>query len=92
MPGEHDVEEDEVGPVLAERADGTGPLGDVVDLESLVAQDDAEHLRQCQVVIDDEHATLHVGRSFPHGARIRVILPQAPVNTLECRETGARSN
>ncbi|GAA4410736.1 hypothetical protein GCM10023168_30740 [Fodinibacter luteus] len=32
----------------------------MVDLEPLVAQDDAEHLRQCQVVVDDEHATLHV--------------------------------
>ena len=38
-----------------------GAVGDVVDLEPLVAQDDAEHLRQRQVVIDDQHATFHVG-------------------------------
>ena len=31
-------------------------VGDVVDLEPLVAQDDAEHLRQRQVVVDDQDA------------------------------------
>ena len=38
-----------------------GAVGDVVDVEPLVAQDDAEHLRQRQVVIDDQYATFHVG-------------------------------
>ena len=57
---EHDVEQDEVGTVLAEGAERPRAVGDVRDLESLVAQDDAEHLRQRQVVVDDEHATLHL--------------------------------
>ena len=66
---EHDVEEHQVGAVLAEDADGGGAVGDVVDLEPLVAQDDAEHLRQRQVVVDDQHATFHVGLvPFPSSA------------------------
>ena len=62
MPGQHQVEQHQVGAVLAERADGaTAPSAHVDDVEPLVAQDDAEHLRQRQVVVDDQHATLHVG-------------------------------
>ena len=50
-------------------------VGDVDDVEALVAQDDAEHLRESEVVVDDENASLHrdrpsVGRSRsrPRGA------------------------
>ena len=62
---EHDVEQHHVGAVLAERSDRGGAVGDVVDLEAFVAQDDPEHLRQRQVVVDDEHATLHVSPILP---------------------------
>ena len=61
-----------------------GPVGDVVDLEPLVAQDDAEHLRQRQVVVDDQHATLHVGPVpfLRRCTRVRHHLPQQSGKTL----------
>jgi hypothetical protein len=57
---EHDVEEDEVGLGVTKGREHPGAVRYVGHLEPLVAQDDAEHLRQRQIVIDDEHATLHL--------------------------------
>src|SRR5690606_38082195 len=63
--GEHDVEEDEVGTDGAEGSDRRGSVGDVGHIEPLVAQHDAEHLRERGVVIDDEHTTLHLASFLP---------------------------
>ncbi|GMA38980.1 hypothetical protein GCM10025883_10250 [Mobilicoccus caccae] len=73
--GEHHVEEDEVGAGLSEDSEDFGSVGDVVDVEAFVAQDDTEHLREGQVVVDDEYACLH--ESPPPDVPARSYLPAA---------------
>src|SRR5918994_1091314 len=56
---------------------GIRAVGDVVHLHALVAQYDSQHLRQRQVVVDDQHATLHVGQFLSaRFTRGRISLPQ----------------
>ena len=50
---------DVTGPVLAEGGQRTLAVGDERGQESLAAQDDAEHLGQRWIVIDDEYPGSH---------------------------------
>ena len=58
-PGEHQVEQDEVRPGVAEHAHRPGAVAAEDRVEALSAQHDAEHLGQGCVVIDDQHASPH---------------------------------
>src|SRR5665647_3618736 len=58
-PGQHQVQQHDVRTNLAKQRHRRGSVGAVHDIQTLVAQDDAQHLRQRQIVIDDQYATLH---------------------------------
>src|SRR5665647_3924585 len=58
-PGQHQVQQHDVRPALAKQRHRSGSVSAVHDVQTLVAQDDAQHLGQRQIVIDDEYATLH---------------------------------
>jgi len=73
LPREHDVQEHEVGLRDTERGKGAVAVGTEDRFEVLAPQDDADHLRQRGVIVDDKDARLHAtslpGRSIGRGAR-----------------------
>ena len=66
LAGQHQVEQHQVGPVVAERLERLVTAGDHPALEALLAEHDREHLGQRGVVVDDEDPTL--GRLVGRGA------------------------
>ena len=58
--GQHDIEQDQVGPELAEERHGPPAVGAVRHLEPLLAEHDAEHLGEGLVVVDHQYACVHV--------------------------------
>src|SRR5665647_1638430 len=58
-PGQHEIQQHDVRATLAKQRHRRGSVGAVHDVQALVAQDDAQHLGQRQIVIHDEYATLH---------------------------------
>jgi hypothetical protein len=56
---QHQVEQDDVRPVLTERGERSLTVGHEGRQESFAAQDDAEHLRQRRIVIDNEYPGSH---------------------------------
>ena len=68
---EHQVEQHEVGLVLPERRQSAVTVGAEERFEALTAQHDAQHLGQCCVVVDDEHASPHVFHRDTPGAALR---------------------
>ena len=67
VPGQHEVEQHEVGLVLVERGDRLVAVRAQHRLVAFSPQHDAEHLGQCRVVVDDEHASFHVVIVTPRG-------------------------
>ena len=68
--GEHQVEEDQVGLVVAERVEGHVAAAHDAAVEALLAEHDGEHLRQGGVVVDDEHASARGFDRIVHGASL----------------------
>jgi hypothetical protein len=54
-PGEHEIQQDEIGPELLEDVERPGPAGTPVGDESLLVKDELEHLGQGGVVVDHEY-------------------------------------
>ena len=65
QPGQHQVEQDDVGTALAERLQRPRTVGDERGIEAVGAQDDAEHLREGRVVVDHEYARFHLHMVTP---------------------------
>jgi hypothetical protein len=83
--GQHQVEQHEVRLVLAEHGERLVAVGAQGRLVALAAQDDAEHLGQGGVVVDDQHAALHAvthPRS-PSCARRRALHPSCAHRDME---------
>jgi hypothetical protein len=59
MPGQHQVQQHQVGLVLAEHRHRLVAVRAQRGLVALAAQHDAEHLGQRRVVVDDQHPALH---------------------------------
>ncbi len=57
--GEHGVEEDHVGGVLADQLQRREPLRGLDDLEALLVEHPAEHLPDVVLVVDDEDLRVH---------------------------------
>ena len=74
LAGQHQVEQHQVGLVVAERVEGHVAAAHDAAVEPLLAEDDGEHLRQGGVVVDDEHAAACRFGKVSHGAS----LGQAP--------------
>jgi hypothetical protein len=77
--GQHQVEQHQVGPEVAEDVQRLVPVGHEVGLESLTAEHDAEHLRERRVVIDDQHTSFHA----PH--RSMCLAPKRAPTTTESK-------
>jgi hypothetical protein len=57
--GQHEVKKHQVGPGLPERLQRLVAVVHERRLEALAAQDDAEHLGESKVVVDDQYASSH---------------------------------
>ena len=58
--GKHDVQQDQVGMVLLKLSQRLGSVAAEDDSEPLVLENDADHLSQGEVIVDDENARTHV--------------------------------
>ena len=72
--GQHQVEQHQVGPQFAHRGQRLRAVGDHRGVETLVAQDDGEHLGQRGVVVDDQNP-------LPHGVHGVTESRQSPAST-----------
>src|SRR5680860_1204059 len=66
LAGQHQVEQNEVGPVVPKVTHGMVAGGADPRVEPLVAQDDRQHLRERRVVVYDEHLAAAVLLSLIH--------------------------
>ena len=64
MPGQHEVEQHDVRPEVADGGQGPRAVADHGGVEALTPQHDGQHLGQCRVVVDHQYARLHA-RNIP---------------------------
>lgn len=69
--GQHDVEDDEVGPVLLDGGEGGPPRGGAFHLEAVKLQAHGEQLGDLRLVVNHENPLWRSGAR--HGAMLRVI-------------------
>ena len=77
--GQHHVEQDEVGPELADRAERRLPVGRRLDLVVVEAQGDREDIGDVRLVVDDEDLA---DRGVVRGAVHAHIVSEVPVDFL----------
>src|SRR6478735_277260 len=83
FPRQHQVEDDQIDPVLARSGQSRVPVRAQLDLEALLAQRVAERVPERRLVVDDEDLR-HRDRFAPSGSEIVTVVPWPGPSEVTC--------